>query len=63
MVQEGVIPQINKLLAAGLQLPTVPGLTFGNPITSFGDRYLFISTNVSYVPPSWAKKSSKITIL
>ena len=48
---DGVIPAVNKQLATGIVLPTVPGVAFQDPSLVWGDGYLGITTDFTYTPP------------
>jgi len=56
LVKVALIPMVNKILATGFPLPSVSGLTFISPRVGWGDGYLYVSTNVNYLPPSVAAK-------
>jgi hypothetical protein len=55
----GVVPEVNTKLKKGFPLPTVKGVTFVSPVLGWGDHYLYISSDLTYTPPS---KYSKIKI-
>ncbi len=55
----GVVPEVNTKLKQGFPLPTIAGVTFVSPVLGWGDHYLYISSDVTYIPPS---KYSKIKI-
>lgn len=40
-----LLPAINIILAAGLPLPAIPGITLVDPQLSLGSGYLGIATN------------------
>jgi len=48
---DGVVPVVNGYLNAGFPLPTVPGVTFINPVVGYGQDYIYVSTDISYTPP------------
>jgi len=50
LVTSFLIPEANKVLGAGFPLPTIAGLTFQGPTIGWGDRYVYVSTDVTYVP-------------
>jgi len=50
--KEGIIPLVNDYLKPGFPLPTIQGLTFVNPVIGWGPRYIYVSTDASYSPPS-----------
>jgi len=52
LFQDGVVPVINGYLNNGFPLPIVPGVTFVNPSIGYGQDYIFVSTDISYTPPS-----------
>jgi len=51
LFSSGVVPAVNAIIEKGFNLPTVQGLTFINPTLGFGNRFVYVSTNVQYVPP------------
>jgi len=51
LFQKGIVPFINVILAQGIVLPTIQGLTFVNPTIGWSTGFLYISTNVQYTPP------------
>jgi len=51
LFSEGVIPAVNTILKRGFVLPTVKGLTFINPSLGFGQDFLYVTTDVNYIPP------------
>jgi len=48
---DGIVPAVNLILSAGFKLPTVKGLTFVSPTIGYGDHFLYVSTNIQYIPP------------
>lgn len=50
VLKQGAIPMANELLSAGISLPTIEGLDFVNPVIGWADRYLYISTDITYNP-------------
>lgn len=48
---KGIVPAANVFLAQGFPLPVVKGLTFKSPKVGWGNRFLYVSTDVNYVPP------------
>jgi len=57
---EGIIPAINDVLAKGFPLPSVQGVTFNNANLLWGDRYLLVSTDLTYQPPGTPVSSSSV---
>eukprot|EP01088_Endostelium_zonatum_P010228 TRINITY_DN235_c0_g1_i1.p1 TRINITY_DN235_c0_g1~~TRINITY_DN235_c0_g1_i1.p1 ORF type:complete len:495 (-),score=103.57 TRINITY_DN235_c0_g1_i1:28-1470(-) len=51
LVESGIVPQVNAILAQGIPIPTLEGVHAVNPSLSFGTGYVFVSTDVVYTPP------------
>jgi len=56
---DGVVPAINSRLKKGFQLPTVKGLEFVNPTIGYGNRYIYVSTDINFTPPIPAEGTKK----
>jgi len=52
LFSSGVVPAVNAVLAKGFVIPTIKGLTFENPTLGFGSHYIYVGTNIQYIPPS-----------
>jgi lipopolysaccharide-binding protein len=59
-LSKGIVPVINKFLANGFALPTIKGLTFISPSVGWGNGFVYISTNVHYVPNSSSQNHIKV---
>jgi len=56
------IPEANKYLAGGFPLPAVAGLSYNNPVLGWGDSYIYVASDVTFVPPSEANSSTNRTV-
>jgi len=46
-----IVPEVNALIAGGLPLPQIGGVTLISPAVFYGDGYLTVATNFSFTPP------------
>jgi len=46
-----IIPKINEILAVGIPIPTIDGVSVVTADVSFGPGYIFIAADVQYIPP------------
>jgi len=47
------VDYVNKVLATGVPLPSLRGLSIQNPIIKWSSsRYLLLSGDIQYIPPS-----------
>jgi len=50
---KGLVPLVNLILkSTGFKIPVVHGLDFVSPQVGWGDRMLYVTTNIIYTPPS-----------
>jgi hypothetical protein len=50
--ENGLIPFVNKYLAVGIQLPTIPSLDLIEPSITMGDGFVSIATNLKFHEPN-----------
>lgn len=50
VVEQFLVPQVNKKLNVGFPLPTIAGVTFNEPSIGWGPNYLYVSTDITYLP-------------
>jgi len=49
---KGLVPLVNLILkTTGFKIPVVHGLDFISPQVGWGDRLLYVSTDITYTPP------------
>jgi len=65
LLSDGVVPAVNARLKKGFTLPTVPGLDFVNPSIGYGDKYIYVTTDITYTPDLFVPngKSNDIKII